>query len=38
MTLNEMRKLERTLEEMNIDIDTIIFFIYVAQRELNGLA
>ena len=33
MTLNEMRRLERTLEEMGLDIDTIITLITVAQNE-----
>jgi len=36
MTVDEMRKMERQLEEMGIDIDTIIKMVEIAQKE-NGV-
>jgi len=33
VTLNEMRIMERQLEEHGLDVDTIIFFVEVAQSE-----
>ncbi len=38
MSLDEMRRLERTMEEMGLDIDTIITVIAVAQREIMPLS
>ena len=33
MTVDEIRKMERQLEEMGIDIDTIIKMVEIAQKE-----
>ncbi len=38
MTTNQLRIMERQLEECGVDIDTIIWLVDVAQKERNYIA